>query len=344
MARVTLQTIADAVGVSRTTVSNAFSRPDQLSAQLRERIQAAATSLGYAGPDPVARSLRSGRTGVIGVLLRESLGYVLSDPYFRDFLTGVAEVIAAEESGLLLLPTGEGTTDAVRAAAVDGFIVLTLPDGHPAVEVVRARNLPTVAADGPRCEGMPLVAIDERRAAGEITRHVLDAGHRRILVLSLRLDDEGPHGVVDRARIADGRYRVVRERLAGAMTAIDASGLDHVEVVELPLNEPALATTAAARRLTAADRPTAVIALTDVFALGVLAAARQADLQVPGDLSVTGFDDIVGAAAADLTTIRQSGVEKGRLVAKQVLAGAAGGDITMDHQLVVRGSVGPPSS
>src|SRR4051812_40564719 len=75
MGRVTLQTIADHVGVSRMTVSNAFSRPDQLSATLRERIMEVAQELGYVGPDPTARALASGSAGAVGVLLSDTLTY-----------------------------------------------------------------------------------------------------------------------------------------------------------------------------------------------------------------------------------------------------------------------------
>lgn len=93
MGQVTMQTIADRVGVSRTTVSNAFSRPDQLSEGLRDRIRAVADDLGYGGPDPLARSLRSGRAGVVGILLTSTLGHALRDPYPGAFLGGVADAI-----------------------------------------------------------------------------------------------------------------------------------------------------------------------------------------------------------------------------------------------------------
>src|SRR4051794_5114550 len=86
--RVTLQTIADAVGVSRATVSNAYNRPGRLSAELRARILAAATEHRYAGPDPVARRLRTGRGGTIGVLFTEPLDYAFSDPGCVEFLAG----------------------------------------------------------------------------------------------------------------------------------------------------------------------------------------------------------------------------------------------------------------
>src|ERR1039458_4452240 len=86
MGRVTLQTIADHLGVSRMTVSNAFSRPDQLSATLRDRVLAVADELGYAGPDPTARALASGTAGTVGVLLSETLTYALTDEVAMAFL------------------------------------------------------------------------------------------------------------------------------------------------------------------------------------------------------------------------------------------------------------------
>ena len=91
MARVTLQTIADRVGVSRMTVSNAFSRPDQLSSELRGRILTAAEELGYAGPDPSARALARGTTGAVGVLLTDSLKYAFNDEVATTFLGAIAE-------------------------------------------------------------------------------------------------------------------------------------------------------------------------------------------------------------------------------------------------------------
>src|SRR5262245_10037573 len=123
--RVTLQTVADAAGVSRSTVSNAYNRPDQLSAELRGRILDAARELGYAGPDAAARSLRSGRAGALGVLFPETLSYVLSDPYAVEFLRGLAAVAEAHGTGLLLVPLDEVDIDAgclaARQAVVDGF-------------------------------------------------------------------------------------------------------------------------------------------------------------------------------------------------------------------------------
>ena len=94
----TLLDVARAAKVSRTTASNAFNRPDQLSAALRTKVLEVARALGYAGPDPAARTLRRGRSGVVGVLLSERLSYAFTDPYAVAFLRGLAE-IAETSSG-----------------------------------------------------------------------------------------------------------------------------------------------------------------------------------------------------------------------------------------------------
>src|SRR5262245_49942227 len=131
MPSVTLQTIAKALGVSRTTVSNAYNRPEQLTAELRERIFAEARRLGYAGPDAAARSLRSKRTGSVGLLFTETLSFAFSDPYAVGFLQGLAETAERHSTSLLLVPI-DSAVEAVRKAMVDGFCLYCVDDGHPA--------------------------------------------------------------------------------------------------------------------------------------------------------------------------------------------------------------------
>ena len=101
--RVTLQTIADLIGVSRMTVSNAFSHPDQLSSELRARILAAADELGYAGPDPVGRALATGSTGAVGVLLTDTLSEAFTDEVATGFLAAIVDELAPTGLALTLL-------------------------------------------------------------------------------------------------------------------------------------------------------------------------------------------------------------------------------------------------
>ena len=171
MARVTVKTLAAAVGVSPSTISNAYNRPDQLSAQLRRRILAKADEMGYAGPDAAGRTLRVGRADAVGVLLAERLSYAFSDPYAIEFLAGLSEI--AEERGIsiVLMPLSsdgeliEAWGDdlrSVRQASVDALAMLSLPGDHPAAQLARARGIRLVTTDPSEDPKSSWVAIDDQ--------------------------------------------------------------------------------------------------------------------------------------------------------------------------------------
>jgi DNA-binding LacI/PurR family transcriptional regulator len=342
--RVTLQTLADALGVSRTTASNAFNRPDQLNPALRERVLALAAELGYAGPDPAGRALRSGRAGAIGVLLTEQLSYAFGDPAAVATLRGLA--IEAEQAGisLSLLPVplsgGAVAAGAVQSALLDACFVYALPEGHASVEGALERRIPVVIADTPHVPGVPFVSIDDRAGARAAAQHLLDLGHRRLAVASLRLREDGRTGLVDGDRRGAATYRVTRERLNGYADAITAAGLDWdaVPIYEGHPNSRALGAEAASALLALDPRPTAILAMSDEIALGVIDAAGR---PVPEQLSVVGFDDAPAATPRGLTTVRQPLVEKGRAAGRMLLEALDGGtpaDVTLPTELVVRGS------
>ena len=176
------------MGVSRTTVSNAYNRPDQLTAELRERILAVANELGYAGPNPSARSLRTGKTGAIGVLFTGSLAYSLSEPTSVAFLRGMAAASEDADLGLLLLParsSGGFDAAAIRSAMVDGFVVYSVPRDHPALQLVLERRLPTVIVDEPDLGGEhAYIGIDDRRGARLAAEHLTGLNHRQIGIVT----------------------------------------------------------------------------------------------------------------------------------------------------------------
>ena len=351
---VTLQTIADLVGVSRTTVSNAFSRPDQLSDELRTRILETAAGLDYRGPNPAARSLRRGRAGAIGVVLTDSLAWAFADPYNVEFLGALAGEAEAARHSLLLIPAPPGADQAegVRSAVVDGFCVYTLPDGHPIVGEVLCRNVPTVFVDGPRIDGHPFVGIGDRAAMHALTDHLIELGHRAVGVLTFRLRPDGWSGLATSDRIACADFRVTRERLTGVFDAFESAGLGRaaVDVYEVATNTQPAGHDAALAMLAGPQPPTALVCLADQLALGALDALGELGLSAPDDVSITGFDDIAAAAAAGLTTIRQPAAEKARRAGRYLTEAAANGDpsgaatafdVTLDHELIVRSSTGP---
>ena len=152
--RATLASLAAELKVSRTTISNAYNRPDQLSPDLRERVLATAKRLGYAGPDPVARSLRTRKAGAVGLVITEPLNYSFSDPAALDFVAGLAESCEEAGQGLLLVAVGPNRSvsdgsAAVLAAGVDGFVVYSASDDDPYLPVVEQRHLPIVVVDQP---------------------------------------------------------------------------------------------------------------------------------------------------------------------------------------------------
>jgi DNA-binding LacI/PurR family transcriptional regulator len=336
---ITLQTIADELGVSRTTVSNAFVRPDQLSDHLRESILATARRLGYAGPDPAARVLRRGQSDVLGVVLTDSMEFALGDAYYGSLLKGLA--VAAEAAGMaiLLIPKQTQGRDGLREAVVDSICACTLHDDSPAIDVLLGRGLPTVFIDGPRIDGIGFVGIDDRAAMADAINHVLDLGHQRVAVLSYEFWPTRL-GPIDEARVAATGDRVVRERVQGAVAALAARGLEPTHLHDVGRSRRSSVRQAVRSILDGSNRPTAVVCLSDQVALGVLDAAADLGLKVPEDLSIVGFDDIPAAEAAGLTTIGQPSMEKG-MVAFDLVRSGGTDHVLLPHTLVVRNSTGP---
>jgi DNA-binding LacI/PurR family transcriptional regulator len=355
--RPTLQTVADAVGVSRSTVSNAYGRPDQLSPELRAKILAAAVRVGYPGPDPTARSLRRGRVGAIGVLFTEALSRAFADPFAVAFLRGLAETAERRDTGLLLLPVAEGeaadladgATDAVRNAAVDGFCVYCVPDWHWSIGAIQARGLPVVIPER-RTDGGPdmlSVGIDDRLAARTVATHVAKLGHRRIAVLSDHVVPERVTRPVPVTRPEDVPYATGRERFLGFRDGMASVGVgwDGFTVLNAAANIHDEGVRAAAQVLDGDTPPTAILACSDVLALGVLAAMAERGLRMGADVSVTGFDGIPEAIAAGLTTVAQSAVEKGRVSGQLLLdppERRADRQVILPAELVVGRSTGTP--
>lgn len=350
MARVTLQTIADAVGVSRTTVSNAFSRPDQLAAGLREQILAKAEELGYPGPNPAARMLRRGEAKVIGVLFTETLSYAFADPYAVGFLQGLAGVLEEAGTGLLLVawPSQGAADDVVRDAVVDGFCVFSLPDDHPTMRGVLRRRLPVVIVDEPYIPGVPFIGVDSRAAGRKAAGHLLSLGHRRIGVIAAWPAD----GTSERRSGVDVLEQHTlgfnRGLLYGYRDAFAAAGLDWGQVPLYRVPNTREAGHGAGHGLLDLDlRPTAILATSDQLALGAIEAAAVRGLRIPRDLSIVGFDDLPTAQEIGLTTIRQPMIDKGRAAARLLLETARRPEpsrILMPHQLIVRESTAPPAT
>jgi DNA-binding LacI/PurR family transcriptional regulator len=357
-AQITLQSIADRVGCSAKTVSNAFTRPDQLSAATRERVLAVAAELGYPGPNPLAAGLRRGRVGAIGFAYANPLSYAFEDPVSVALLAGISAVAEREGAGLLLVPgsaDGARGAAAVRAAVIDGLLIFSMADDDPLVDAAIARRLPTVVVDEPvpaalagRGGPMPCwVGIDDAAGARLAAEHVLELGHEHIAVITFSLHRGQQRGRMGEAEQAAATYAVSRRRLEGYRRAITAAGLDWsgVPVMAGVTSSVVEGAAAAAALLELRPAPTAILCLSDRLAEGALLELSRRGLDVPGDVSVVGFDDAATAAGLGLTTVRQPDRAKGEAATRALLALIAGREVepvqVLDTALVLRASTGP---
>jgi Transcriptional regulators len=321
--RATIADVARAASVSPSTASVVFSGKAGVADATRRRVLEAAARLGYAGPDPRAASLRRGRSGIVGVVFEERLGAAFRDPVKTLTMDGLAEAVAPLEAGLLLLRDEVPATGALslQSAPVDA-VVLVGCSGRLAesLDVVRARGIPVVVIEGDAGPGIPRIELDNREAQRQAAGHVRSLGHERVVILSLPFDHGRARGWADAAEVPV--IDVTRDRLAGAREVYPDAPVYHaaaslidegIEAARVILADP--------RR-----RPTAIVAQSDLLAVGVVRAAEELGIAVPESLTVTGFDGVTvdGFAPRRLTTLVQPAIEKGRAAGECRRAHAGG--------------------
>ncbi|MBX9243765.1 LacI family DNA-binding transcriptional regulator [Actinotalea ferrariae] len=325
--RVTINDVARTAGVSVATVSKVINGRYGVAVATSARVQEVIDDLGYES-SLVARSLRSTRTNVIGILVAEF------EPFSTELLKGISQAIAGTGYELLAYSGGGRAGGDVgwerrylsrlSGTLIDGAILVT-----PTV-VDASPGIPVVAVDphtGP--SGMPTVDSDNMRGAVLATQHLVALGHRRIGFLGGRPDLES-------ARLREEGYR--RALLDAGITpdpALMRVGGYRPETADQPAHE----------LLTMPDRPTAIFAANDLSALRTMDVARDLGLQVPDDLSVIGFDNVPESAMTtpSLTTINQP-IQRMGSEAIELLVGLMDGTagpsthITLSTELVERGS------
>lgn len=340
----TLADVAREAGVAKSTASYAFSDPHRLAADTTRRVRDAATKLGYAGPSALGRALAYGRTSVVAVVTRALLEAPNTDPHALQLIDGLSRELASLGYGVLLLPpiTDEATRKLHAAAMYDAAVTVRRIDGIPETDAVLAqRAVPWVRLDGVPDDDKA-VSMDSVTPSIQILRSLIDGGHVRIATVTLRLaiEDSAMH-VVDgdeaaaliRGLPASVPQRVPRDRIeAFARVGIVPS---HIVSCSIVTREDGYAAGQALLSLPANERPTAIVCHADVYAWGVSDAARDLGLRVPEDVSITGFDGLLGGVFddLDLTTVVQDGATKGRLVARWVTLAAEGPDAPPPFEL-----------
>ena len=329
----TIYDVARACGVAPSTVSRAFSRPGRVNADTARRIHEAAERLGYR-TNPLARALPTGRTSLLAVVVSD-----VTNPFFFDILRG-AEAVAVKAGYTLLVAdvheSGEAERNAVDRTVplVEGVALATARMSHSAIRV-GARERPTVVLNRVLPD-IPSIVTDNADGARQLVRHLVSLGHTSLTYVG------GPeaswaNGMRWRAVLETATDAGVRVRQAGAFPPTQAGGLAAAQVV-------------------AAEDATAAIAYNDLMAIGLMRGLTRLGLDVPGDRSVTGFDNIFGSdfCTPPLTTVAAPLRQLGALAAQTLLdalgtgtpsrpaPGAPTTPVVLPVQLIVRDSTSAP--
>lgn len=333
--------------MSTSTASLVFSGKGPVAGATAERVRTAAADLAYAGPDPLASSLRQGRVGTVAVVVEGPLRYAFHDPFALAILDGLAEELdTAGRSMLLIAQPFEDPERAVAQLATQAVDAAVFPlCGHrdnPVVAHLLARGVPLVGSGAPVHPRVAHVLTDEHAAMRLTTQHVLDLGHTRLGHLSMPLAPGSPTGPVTALDVAQAVYPDAAGRLAGFRSLVGTEA-PVVQAHDLTVE----AGEAAARILLGVPlgrRPTAIVAQADLLAAGAVRAAEAVGLRVPEDLTVTGFDGVdLPWLDHVLTTVDQPGSEKGRRMGRLVRLALEGRPVA-DEPFPVRLRVGTTSS
>lgn len=330
----TLEEVAAAAGVSRATASRVFNGNSRVSAATRRAVERAAERLGYA-PNQAARSLVTGRTDSVALVIPEPAFRLSSDPFFRVLVRGIGDVLAQHDLQLVqLLPQSASEEERVgrylARGHVDGALLASLRGPNILLDKLLARGVPLVVGGRPHSEkGVTYVSPDNVEGARLAATHLAANGRRRIATIT---------GPLDRTSGMD--------RLAGYRLALEAAGLPCERRLEEEADYTSDDGEAAMRRLLARSPDLdAVFCASDLIAVGALRTLAAAGRSVPGDVAVVGFDDspVATTTTPPLTSVHQPVEEMGREMARLLLAaiadpGAVGRRIILATELAVRES------
>ncbi|WP_298775169.1 LacI family DNA-binding transcriptional regulator [uncultured Shewanella sp.] len=320
----TLKSIAEKLGVSNATVSNAFNRPDQLSEKRRKDILAACAELGYLGPNKAAQSLRKGKFDTVALVLSDSVEYMVSDPVASHFMKGVASVLAREKINLLLF---SGSAEHVNSVVdfVDGFICYGRPRNPLLVDQLKLVKKKVVTADFD-IQRNASVGIDNESAAHEIAKLAIQSSKDDVAILGLRLLDTDTTCYVDDLDIVVSDASIAHLRLKGYLSALSSKGVElkSKRVWNIPESHAHSASVAVKQALNSSPRPNVFLCMSDMIALTLMNEATNMGLKIPQDIRVVGFDGIDEGARYNppLATVHQLSEQKGIKAAQMFVDGA----------------------
>lgn len=304
----TIKDIAERIGVSHSTVSRALRDSPLISDETTQRIHQAALEMGYL-PSAAARSLKTHRTHALGVVLSS-----IDDPFFSEILRGIEDVAQADGYSLFIAASQRDAlreqtiVKAMREHSVDGLIICSTSFSASQGRLLANFDIPIVVVNNEAAEDYRYsIYHDDVDGSRQITRHLIELGHRKIAYLGNSLSG-----------------RTTFDRLSGFQQEMDAAGLPIPPeyFLQVPGSGPEQGLAGLDLMLDLPDRPTALICFNDMMAIGVLKGLQQLGIRVPAEISVTGFDNIVFSAYTNppLTTFDQPKRSIGMKAADQLLA------------------------
>jgi LacI family transcriptional regulator len=346
----TLDDVARAAGVSRATAARVLGGYGSVSRAASDRVSAAARELRYR-PNAVARSMKSGTTRTLGVVISD-----IQLAFFAQAVRGIVAAARAEDFEVILANTDEDL--ALERAAVgvlvekrvDGLIVAPAEPGESAhLLEAHERGIPVVLFDrgspGITCD---VVVVDNQRAAKNAVRHLIRLGHRRIAIVVEGNTALTAADVVN-AHLAPDAGMTSRLREDGWAAALREAGLPVTDDLICGARyERADACRAAAEALCLKDRPTALVTTDETMTLGAIDAIQEAGLAIPDDISLVAFDDLpwTSLVRPPLTVVAQPVNELGVAATQRLLGRVAGFEgppetVILPTTLILRGSTGP---
>lgn len=323
---VTIYEVAKRAGVSIATVSRTLSGSPVVAESTRRRVQAIVDELGFQ-PSRLGQSLADGRHAANGIVFPD-----LSGPYYAEVVLGYEEVAAEFGSSVLIVATHNRPNPVERvldlARRVDGMVLMGRTVTDEVATRIQRSGLPLVLLARPEIGGADTLNTDNKESARRLVQHLVGHGHRRLAFLG------------DPAESPDvaGRYEGFRIELRAAGLSVPRApvrcGFDVMA-----------GRTAARSILSRPNRPDALVCANDEIALGALEAASDMKLSVPGGVAITGWDDVMAARYAGLTTVHQAMRQLGATAARWLQERISGSNTEIRHevldtQLVIRSTCG----
>lgn len=330
--RASIKDVALRAGVSVGTVSNVLNRPELVTPDTKERVEQAMRELRFVR-NASARQLRAGQSQTVGVIIRD-----LSNPFYTTIVRGAEDRLAEDNLTLMLCSSDDDPKREKRylrqfaEQGVRGVILTPTKHTESHLSILTQLGIPAVLLDS-KSMAFASVGVDNVSGARQAVRHLLQRGHRRIAYLG------GPRNLEQ-----------CKDRLQGAREAVEEAGLAPKSVLvpfELPQMTADAGQAAMASALDAPDAPTAVFCINDIVALGAMRELRIRNLDIPGDVAVVGYDDVLfaGELMTPLTSVRQPMRQLGWMATEMLLTGADPSEhrIFRPELIVRRSSSGEPT-